>query len=76
MEGPFIVFCYCEYYPAGGLGDCEGVFRTLDEAKACLAEQAGTDGGEIVVLRDLEWVRVWDHFEGEVREEAERTAPA
>lgn len=29
----FILFGYAMYYPSGGLSDCRGVFRTIEEAQ-------------------------------------------
>ncbi len=29
----YIVFAYCDYYPCGGLGDMQGSFDTIKEAR-------------------------------------------
>jgi len=37
----YILFSYAAYYPYGGMGDCDGVFDTLQEALAF--DRYGTD---------------------------------
>ena len=59
MKARFLVFCYPDYYPGGGLYDVVAVFDNLEEAQAEYKEQEDYDHrGEILDI--VEGV-VWDH---------------
>lgn len=51
----FVLFDYDSYYPAGGWGDFEGSFDTLDEARAA-AKEGKRDHQDIIDLQTGESV--------------------
>lgn len=64
--GPFFVFAGPEYYPSGGAGDCAGIFPTLQEAIDCLKGETGIDWGTVEIVRDYQFVTVYDWIDGMV----------
>lgn len=58
MNGPYkhyMVFAYDQYYPSGGLSDCEASFDDLEAAKT-YAEQNKSK---------WRYVKIFDRFAGE-----------
>lgn len=57
----FYVFAFCQYYPAGGLGDIAGTANTLAEAHSILLDAA----------RHNDAVTIYDRMTGGVVEPEE-----
>jgi hypothetical protein len=58
----YLVFAYEQYYPSGGMGDCEGVYTEPRAAWAKAQElmERIPDNLEIVMVRrDGSWEDVW-----------------
>lgn len=47
--GAFLLFSFMKYYPDGGLSDLQGVYPSLDEAKAAFV--GNQDFGQIAHVR-------------------------
>lgn len=57
----YLLFGYCQYYPAGGSDDVQGDFDTLEEAKAC-AEREWWDFAEVLDLVQRKWINLTDRL--------------
>jgi hypothetical protein len=49
----FLLFAFNQYYPAGGMGDCEGDYDTFDEAKADCEKRELKSNYEYVYIFDI-----------------------
>lgn len=54
----YLLFSFHQYYPGGGMGDCEGIYSTINDAKAAWErkeDRGSPDYVEIVKIEGLEW---------------------
>jgi hypothetical protein len=56
----YVVFAYSNYYPAGGWGDFEGAFASVEEAKNRVLELDSVDWWQVVDSKTLEVIE--NHF--------------
>lgn len=50
MKGPFYLFAYDYYYPAGGIGDLAGTFVTVDDALQAVRNKESIKWSDVIEL--------------------------